>query len=205
MSMRIHILLLVVYVGQFCPEAPNRICGSFGRNPHFAAHKSAIKIFCLQLRFCDTHTEIHNCATIIFPDSEQFKCAQDIQLIEHVGPQWICATHLLFLLCWENSRALKTIMPQLQSWGGGKSITVHFNRPNCKTLQWMSSCGRVLSGSNGEMGNSRFSIDYSYELGQNGLDPNPDTVLWQKRQFGTLMKWTMIFHSEGLKKCNLKK
>lgn len=38
----------------FSPTAPNRICGSYERNPHLAALKSVTKIFCLPLSFCDT-------------------------------------------------------------------------------------------------------------------------------------------------------
>lgn len=66
------ILLLVVYVGHFCPEARHGICGSLGRNPHLAACKSASKTFRSPRRSCGARTSTR---TVVFPVCGQFKRA----------------------------------------------------------------------------------------------------------------------------------
>lgn len=109
------VTLAVLCVGHLCPEAPCRISGSHRRarererDLHTEAYKSVRSGLCLQLhvRLTHTHTPIP-----VLPGCEQFKCADDTQLIKHLWPQWICAAHLL--LRSDAPPAPETTTPQLQ-------------------------------------------------------------------------------------------
>lgn len=132
----------------FLPRGPwKNIWVMEERDPHTAAYKSVIVIFCLQLCFSDTHTHTHG---ILFLPMNSRTANQTL-----LAAVDLRSTSAVPAVPTENSRALKTLRPQLESWGGGgESITVHLIRP-----KWLKRCdewAHVEQSSLEVMGNGKF-------------------------------------------------